>query len=54
MDDVKSKRIRESEENVASVCNSDDDSYTDTHRVLQLKNQFRISLDSEKSNINMQ
>ena len=58
MDDFKNKKKRGSQDNqrknVANLCNSDDNLNTDAHEVLQLKEQFCISLDSIRPNINIQ
>ena len=40
--------------NVANLCNSNNDLNTDMHETIQIKEQFGISLDSAKCNINMQ
>ena len=57
MDDIKNKKKRGSKKNqkknVANSYNSDDDSDTDTHEITQLKEQFRIFVDSIRRNINM-
>ena len=40
--------------NVANLCISDEDLDTDLHKVLLLKEQFCISADGVRHNINMQ